>query len=68
MVLTLKARDSDADAFAFTQGQLPDLRRAFDGVELRRSYSICAGRDEGALRVGIKRVEGGAFSTWAIRS
>jgi ring-1,2-phenylacetyl-CoA epoxidase subunit PaaE len=25
----------------------------------------CAGRDEGALKVGIKRVEGGAFSTWA---
>ncbi len=65
VVLTLKARDGDADAFAFTQGQYLTFRRAFDGVELRRSYSICAGRDEGALRVGIKRVEGGAFSTWA---
>ncbi len=65
VVLTLKPRDGDADAFAFTQGQYLTFRRAFDGVELRRSYSICAGRDEGALRVGIKRVEGGAFSTWA---
>ncbi|KMO41333.1 phenylacetic acid degradation protein [Methylobacterium tarhaniae] len=65
VVLTLKPRDGDGDAFAFTQGQYLTFRRAFDGVELRRSYSICAGRDEGALRVGIKRVEGGAFSTWA---
>ena len=65
VVLTLKPRDGDADAFAFTQGQYLTFRRAFDGVELRRSYSICAGRDEGALRVGIKRVDGGAFSTWA---
>ncbi|KMO40913.1 1,2-phenylacetyl-CoA epoxidase subunit PaaE [Methylobacterium aquaticum] len=65
VVLTLKPRDGDAEVFAFTQGQYLTFRRAFDGVELRRSYSICAGRDEGALRVGIKRVEGGAFSTWA---
>ncbi|WP_407527842.1 1,2-phenylacetyl-CoA epoxidase subunit PaaE [Methylobacterium oryzisoli] len=65
VVVTLRPRDGDAAAFAFTQGQYLTFRRAFDGVELRRSYSICAGRDEGALRVGIKRVEGGAFSTWA---
>ena len=34
-------------------------------AELRRSYSICAGVDDGCLQVGIKRVDGGAFSTWA---
>ena len=32
---------------------------------MRRSYSICAGKEEGILQVGIKRVDGGAFSTWA---
>ena len=51
--------------FAFTQGQYLTFRRDFDGQELRRSYSICAGRDDGALQVGIKRVSGGAFSSWA---
>lgn len=51
--------------FSFTQGQYLTFRREFDGQELRRSYSICAGLDDGALRVGIKRVEGGAFSSWA---
>ncbi|RMC35606.1 1,2-phenylacetyl-CoA epoxidase subunit PaaE [Paracoccus alkanivorans] len=65
VVITLRPRDADARAFAFTQGQYLTFRRDFDGEELRRSYSICAGLDEGCLRVGIKRVEGGAFSTWA---
>ncbi|MEM1302917.1 MAG: FAD-binding oxidoreductase, partial [Pseudomonadota bacterium] len=51
--------------FSFTQGQYLTFRRTFDGQELRRSYSICAGRDDGILQVGIKRVDGGAFSTWA---
>ena len=65
VVLTLRPLAEDAAAFAFTQGQYLTFRRDFDGDELRRSYSICAGLDEGCLRVGIKRVEGGAFSTWA---
>ncbi len=65
VVVTLRPRDEDAPAFDFTQGQYLTFRRDFDGEELRRSYSICAGRDDGVLRVGIKRVDGGAFSTWA---
>ena len=65
VVVTLKPLNGAAAAFDFTQGQYLTFRRAFDGTELRRSYSICAGRDDGLLQVGIKRVEGGAFSTWA---
>lgn len=68
VVVTLKPREEDAKAFAFTQGQYITFRRDFDGEELRRSYSICAGLDDEVLRVGIKRVEGGAFSTWANES
>ena len=63
VVVTLRPEDG-AD-FSFIQGQYLTFRRAFDGEELRRSYSICSGLDDGALQVGIKRVEGGAFSTWA---
>lgn len=51
--------------FDFIQGQYLTFRRDFEGTEVRRSYSICAGKDEGLLQVGIKKVEGGAFSTWA---
>ena len=65
VVVTLAPVNGAAAEFAFTQGQYLTFRRDFDGEELRRSYSICAGTDEGILQVGIKRVEGGAFSTWA---
>jgi len=65
VVVTLRPQPDDAGKFAFTQGQYLTFRRDFDGAELRRSYSICAGLDDGCLKVGIKRVDGGAFSTWA---
>ena len=65
VVVTLAPRAEDLAAFDFTQGQYLTFRRSFEDEELRRSYSICAGKDEGVLRVGIKRVDGGAFSTWA---
>lgn len=68
VVVTLKPRDEEAALFDFTQGQYLTFRRKFDDDELRRSYSICAGRGEGFLQVGIKRVDGGAFSTWANES
>lgn len=68
VVVTLRPRPEDAERFAFIQGQYLTFRRDFDGEELRRSYSICAGLDEGLLKVGIKRVDGGAFSTWANES
>ncbi|WP_298437222.1 2Fe-2S iron-sulfur cluster-binding protein [uncultured Jannaschia sp.] len=60
VVVTLDA----PDGFDWTQGQYLTFRRDFDGTELRRSYSICAAPGE-PLQVGIKRVEGGAFSGWA---
>ncbi|MDN5787811.1 1,2-phenylacetyl-CoA epoxidase subunit PaaE [Pseudorhodobacter sp.] len=63
VIVTL--RPENGKAFSFTQGQYLTFRREFDGVELRRSYSICAGRNDGFMQVGIKRIEGGAFSTWA---
>ncbi len=65
VVVTLEPRPEDRGAFQFIQGQYLTFRRDFEGEELRRSYSICVGRGEDALRVGIKRVEGGAFSSWA---
>ena len=65
VVVTLKPMAGDEEFFRFIPGQYLTFRRNFDGEELRRSYSICSGLDDGVLRVGIKRVAGGAFSTWA---
>ena len=50
--------------FGFTQGQYLTLRTDIDGQDLRRSYSICAGVDDGELRVGVRKVRGGVFSNW----
>ena len=63
VVLTLEPENPEA--FGFTQGQYLTFKQDFDGTELRRNYSICAGLDDGKLQVGIKRVDGGAFSTFA---
>lgn len=63
VVVTLKP--SDPQKFDFIPGQYLTFKRDFDGQELRRNYSICAGKDDGILQIGIKRVDDGAFSTWA---
>ena len=63
VAITLEARDGGD--FRFTQGQYLTFKRDLDGTEIRRSYSICSGANEGVLRVGIKKVADGAFSVWA---
>ncbi|MCC7245974.1 MAG: phenylacetate-CoA oxygenase/reductase subunit PaaK [Saprospiraceae bacterium] len=52
------------ETFRFTQGQYLTLRTQIDGQDLRRSYSICSAPHEGVLRVAVKLLEGGLFSTY----
>ncbi|MBC7800181.1 MAG: phenylacetic acid degradation protein, partial [Gemmatimonadaceae bacterium] len=63
--LALAPSAADRAQFAFRPGQYLTLRTRIDGEELRRSYSICSGPDDGELRVAIKRVADGRFSAWA---
>jgi ring-1,2-phenylacetyl-CoA epoxidase subunit PaaE len=49
----------------WSAGQHLVLRRFDDGEEMRRTYSICSSAAAGALRIAVKRLEGGAFSEWA---
>ncbi len=65
VVVTFQVPDSLTEAFAFRPGQYLTLRTELDGEELRRSYSICSAPQDGVLRVAIKRLDDGAFSTWA---
>src|SRR4029453_16599562 len=53
------------DDYSFSPGQYLTLRTTMDGEEVRRSYSICSGPDDGELRIAVKKVDGGAFSSWA---
>ncbi|MEO0319162.1 MAG: hypothetical protein RL404_2839 [Pseudomonadota bacterium] len=54
-----------ATAYHYQPGQHLTLRTIIDGQDMRRSYSICSSVQDRRLRVGIKKVAGGAFSTWA---
>jgi ring-1,2-phenylacetyl-CoA epoxidase subunit PaaE len=63
--IRLAVPDGLGQAFAFASGQYLTLRTMIDGEEIRRSYSICSAPEDGELRVGVKRVDGGAFSVFA---
>lgn len=51
--------------FRHTPGQHLVLRTMLDGEDVRRSYSICSSTSDHELRVGIKRIPNGVFSTYA---
>jgi ring-1,2-phenylacetyl-CoA epoxidase subunit PaaE len=53
-----------ADDYRFVAGQYLTLRTTLGGEEVRRSYSICSGPDDGEIRIAVKRVDGGAFSSF----
>ena len=54
-----------AEQFAFRAGQSLTVRRVVDGVEHRRSYSICAPVGA-APRIGVREVAGGVVSGWLV--
>jgi ring-1,2-phenylacetyl-CoA epoxidase subunit PaaE len=54
-----------AKSFDFEPGQYVTVRATVDGEECRRSYSICSGKGEGEMRIAVKKVAGGRFSTFA---
>jgi ring-1,2-phenylacetyl-CoA epoxidase subunit PaaE len=69
VAITLAIPPDLRDNFAFTPGQFVTLRAQVNGESVRRSYSLCSTPAQLArtqdITVGIKRVEGGVFSTWA---
>ena len=64
VIVSFEVPNELRQVFGFTQGQYLTLRKTLDGQDLRRSYSICAGVDDGELRVGVRKVRGGVFSNW----
>ena len=53
------------DEFSYRQGQNITIRTQIGGAEVRRSYSICSSPLDNELRIAVKRVEGGLFSSFA---
>lgn len=63
--LAFEVPDALQAAYAFIPGQYLTLKTELDGTEIRRSYSICSSPTDQELRVAIKKVESGRFSTFA---
>ncbi len=53
------------ESFAFKAGQYLTLRAVIAGEDVRRNYSICAAPGDGVLRVAVKALAGGKFSSYA---
>ncbi|MGW3029892.1 2Fe-2S iron-sulfur cluster-binding protein [Streptomyces sp. NPDC001178] len=73
VALTLTVPPELREEYRHAPGQHLALRRLVDGEEIRRTYSICSpapapdDAGPGTLRVGVRLVEGGAFSTYALK-
>ncbi|WP_416519469.1 2Fe-2S iron-sulfur cluster-binding protein [Streptomyces achromogenes] len=73
VALTLAVPPGLREQYRHAPGQHLTLRRRVDGTEIRRTYSICspapdpAGEGPAILRVGVRLVDGGAFSTYALK-
>ncbi|MFE0132886.1 2Fe-2S iron-sulfur cluster-binding protein [Streptomyces sp. NPDC059037] len=74
VALTFDVPPALREEYRYDAGQHLAVRRFVDGTEIRRTYSICAPAldpeaPEGprTLRVGVRLVEGGAFSTYAMK-
>jgi ring-1,2-phenylacetyl-CoA epoxidase subunit PaaE len=59
--------ESLRNAFLFKAGQHLTLRTEIDGEDTRRNYSVCASPFDGEIRIAIKQMPGGRFSSWANR-
>ena len=68
IVVTFEVPAPLRERFRFTQGQFLTIDVEIEGERVRRSYSICAAPSENELRIAIKRVGDGRFSSWAHRT
>ena len=68
VAITFAVPDTLAEPFRFAAGQHLTLRTDIGGEDVRRSYSICSGVQDGTLRIAVKRNPGGVFSGWANES
>ena len=68
--ITFQVPEELRKEFDFRPGQFLTLRANIEGQDVRRNYSICSPHQrylaEGEIEVGVKPVEGGLFSRWAV--
>src|ERR1700735_5700814 len=52
------------ERFAFRAGQHLTLRHDLAGEDVRRNYSVCVSPHENELRIAVKQIAGGVFSSF----
>jgi len=65
VAITFAVPDELRDEYVYQPGQHLTVRCELAGDDVRRNYSICSAATSGTLRIGVKRLPGGAFSTYA---
>jgi ring-1,2-phenylacetyl-CoA epoxidase subunit PaaE len=65
VAITFEVPTELADEYDYTAGQHVNIRTEGAGDEVRRSYSICSPAGSGVLRIAVKRIAGGHFSSYA---
>jgi len=65
VAITFAVPDELRDDYAYQPGQHLTVRCELAGDDIRRNYSICSPATSGTLRIGVKRLPGGVFSTYA---
>ncbi len=65
VTVTFDVPGSLQDEFLFKEGQNITIKAHIGGEEVRRSYSLCTAPHEKAIKVAIKKVDGGLFSRFA---
>lgn len=64
-IITLDIPLSLRDSFSYKQGQYLTLKAEINGEDVQRSYSLCTSPLDTEWSVGIKKIEGGKFSSFA---
>lgn len=65
VAITFAVPEELSEDYAFRHGQHLSIRGSDD---VRRSFSICSSPASGLLRIGVKRLPGGAFSDGVVGS
>jgi ring-1,2-phenylacetyl-CoA epoxidase subunit PaaE len=63
-VITFEVPKELEAQFIFRQGQHLTLKADIDGVDVRRSYSLCSSPIDYQWKVAVKQIPGGKFSTF----
>ena len=63
-LVTFAVPEALRDEFRFEPGQHITVRTDLGGEGVRRTYSICAPATRAQLRIAVKHIPGGAFSTF----